>query len=268
MRPTPLRPPSSIRFARLWRTAACGLLAVAISGCAGARFVRPTGTPQPFPEADTVWAALSSGCRAVTSARVQLRVSGRIGGQRIPGLTTGLAVDATRVAIDARAGARRVFSLAGDRSEVVLLRHLDGRMARGPAGDLLDALVGVRLEPARLLAVLSGCVAVDPTFQSGDRVGPYARIQTPDTLIYLAPLDRGWRLAGAEFDGVVADYRRLERGWPGEVELRRPDVSLRLQVVEFERNPRLPAVVFQLPVPAAFVEMSLDELRRDGPLGQ
>lgn len=245
------------------------LAIVAGAGCAGSRFVRPTGTFAPFPEASDIWNDLSRPCRSVTGARAELRVSGRIAGQRVPGLTTGLAVDAGRLAIDARLSARRVFNLAGDLSHVVLLRHLDARVARGPAADLVEALVGVPLTPARLLALLTGCVATDATVTSADRTGAIARLRTPDSVIYLAERDGRWRLVAAEFGDVVADYRRVEDGWPREVELRRnPDVTLLLRVIEFERNPQLPPAVFQVQVPASFVEMPLEELRRDGPLGQ
>jgi len=259
--------------ARLWTSALARsiltFVVVAGAGCAGGRFVRPAGTYVPFPEATAIWTELSRSCQSVTSARAELRVSGRIAGQRVPGLTTGLAVDAGRLAIDARLSGRRVFSLAGDLSDVVLLRHLDARVARGSAVDLVDALVGVPLTPARLLALLSGCVAVDATVTAADRIGAHARLHTPDSTIYLAERDGRWRLVAAEFGDVVADYRRLEDGWPREVELRRtPDVTLMLRVIEFERNSQLPSAVFQVQVPASFVEIPLDELRRDGPLGQ
>lgn len=245
------------------------LASLVAAGCAGGRFVRPTAAALPFPEAIDIWNDLTAPCRSVTSARAELRVSGRIAGQRVPGLTTGLAVGSDRLAIDSRLSGRRVFSLAGDLPQVVLLRHLDNRVARGPAVELVDALVGVPLAPARLLAILSGCVAPEATVTEAERLGAFARLRTPDSTIYLAQRDSRWRLVAAEFGDVVADYRRVEDGWPREVELRRnPDVTLLLRVIEFERNPPLPSAVFQLQVPASFVEMSLDELRRDGPLGQ
>jgi hypothetical protein len=257
--------PSFSRLAGLTFT----LAVLASAGCAGGRFVRPAGASVPFAEARDIWNDLSRPCRSVTSARAELRVSGRVAGQRVPGLTTGLAVDGQRLAIDARLSGRRVFNVAGDLAEVVLLRHLDGRVARGPAADLVDALVGVPLTPPRLLALLSGCVAVDVTVTAADRIGALARLRTPDSVIYLAERNGRWRLVAAEFGDVVADYRRVEDGWPREVELRRnPDVTLMLRVIEFERNPQLSSALFQVQVPASFVEMSLDDLRRDGALGQ
>jgi hypothetical protein len=264
---------------RVWRGAgavrsalaavACVLVFVFSAGCAGGRFVRPAGAAVPFAEATAIWAELSRPCRAVTMARAQLRVSGRVSGQRVPSLTTGLAVDADRLAIESQAGVRRVFTLAGDRRAVVLLNHLDGQATRGPAGDVVDALVGVRLEPDRLLALLSGCVSPDPVVATAERVGAVARLRTADSVIYLSERGGQWRLTAAEFGDVVADYRRVDAGWPRDIELRRGEaVTLRLRVIEFERNPQLPPAVFQLQVPDAFVEVPLDVLRQSGPLGR
>src|SRR5690606_8297728 len=123
--------------------AAITLILALSAACAGGRFVRPAGAAVPFPEGPGIWTELSRACRGVTMAQAELRVSGRVEGQGFPSLTTGLAVDADRLAIEAMAGARRVFTLAGDTQSVVLLNHLDGRAARGAAADVVDALVGV-----------------------------------------------------------------------------------------------------------------------------
>jgi hypothetical protein len=253
------------------RPSSVAVLALALalmSGCAGGRFGRPAGVAVPFPEAADIWTELSRACRAVTLARAELRVSGRVDGQGFPALTTGLVVDADRLSILAMAGARSVFRLAGDRASVVLLNYLDRRMTRGPAADVVDALVGVRLTPDRLLALLTGCVSSDPVATLAERIGTTARIRTADSIIYLAERNGQWRLAAAEFGDVMADYRRVDPAGPREIELRRgSDVTLRIRVIEFERNPQLSPAVFQLAVPDAFVEVPLDALRQGGPLG-
>ncbi len=204
----------------------------------------------------------------MASVRAQLRVSGRVGGRRFPALTAGIGLEPERLSLVAMAGTRPVFNLAGTRARAVLVNHIEGTGARGPAGDLIDALVGVALPPERLLALLTGCVSADPDVTATDRVGAYGRVHAADSTVYLRERDGQWRLAAAEFGDVVADYRRVEAGRPREIEVRRgADVALRLQVIEFERNPQLPPAVFELQVPDRFVEQSLEELRRAGPLG-
>jgi hypothetical protein len=133
---------------------------------------------------------------------------------------------------------------------------------------VIDALVGIRLEPARLLGILSGCVSSDPVPIDADRIGAYGRVRTADTTVYLRQRDEGWQLAAAEFGDLVVDYRRVESGVPRDIEVRRgAEVSLRLRVIEFDRNPQLPASVFSVRVPESFVDVSVDQLRQNGPLG-
>jgi len=216
-----------------------------------------------------VWEQLVEQCRPVVLARAELRVSGRVNGEGIPSLTTGVAVDAHRLAIVALVGVQRVFNLAGTADAVVLLNHLEARVTRGSAAEVVEALVGVHLPPLRLLALLSGCVSADTAVTGSDRIGDIVRLRTSDSTIYLRERNGQWRLHAAEFDDITADYRSLANGWPREIEVRRaPEVALRLRVIEFERNPQLPAAAFVLPVPDAYIDMPLDTLRREGPLSR
>lgn len=238
------------------------------AGCAGGRFVLPSGAPAAFPEGADVWAALTGNCRSVTAMRAQLRVSGRVHGNRVPALTVGAGIEPDQLSLVAMAGARPVFNLAGRRDAAVLVNHIAGTWTRGPADDVTDALVGLALPPDRLMALVTGCVSADPAVTSSDRVGAYGRVHTADSTIYLRERDTRWALAAATFGDVVADYRRVVDGWPRDIQVQRGrDVSLRLQVIEFDRNPALPRGVFELQVPDRFVEQTLEELARTGPLG-
>lgn len=242
---------------------------ITLAGCATGRFVRPTGASVPFPEAIDIWSDLTRPCRDVTAYRAQLRVSGRLHGQRVPGLTTGAAGDADRLAIAASHGATRAFHVAGRAAEVTLLLPLDERVVRGPAADVVDALVGVRLDPAGLLAVLTGCVAAGADVANAERLGAFARLTTSDGTVYLRQRGSEWQIAAAEMGAMTIDYRRLDAGWPREIAITRaPDVALTLEVVEFERNPRLSSALFDVVVPASFAETPIDALREDGAFGR
>ena len=270
-----------LRSAKWWRRAAGStaarrvavtclitLVLAGAAGCAGGRFVRPAGPTTPFPEGAAVWTSLTDACRKVTAVRAELRVSGRVHGSRVPSLTTGVGLDAGRISLVAMVGARRVFALAGDTASVIWLNQLEGTSTRGTAAAVTDALIGIPLEPARLLALLTGCVSADPAVVSSERAGAFVRLRTADSVIYLREREGRWQLAAAEFRDVVVDYRHLEAGTPRDLDLRRgTDVSLRLRVIEFERNSQLPPAVFRLQVPGAFVEHPLDEVRRRGPFG-
>lgn len=242
---------------------------VTLAGCATGAFIRPTGTAVPFPEGIDIWADMTRACRDVSAYRAQLRVSGRLHGQRVPGLTAGAAGDADRLAIAASHGATRAFHVAGRAADVTLLLPIDERVVRGPAADVVDALVGVRLDPAGLLALLTGCVTPDSQVVSAERIGPVARLTMADGTVYLRQRGSGWQLAAAEKGAMTIDYRSFEAGWPREIVIgRSPDVALTLEVVEFERNPRLSPALFDVAVPGAFADTSIDALREEGAFGR
>lgn len=248
--------------------AAAPLLALSLAGCATGGFVRPVGPASPFAGADAIWGVLTQGCRDVSSYRAQLRVSGRLRGERVPGLTAGMAVDADRMAMNLRWSAAPEFNIAGSTADVTLLMQRAGRVVRGPSAEVTDALIGVGLTPAGLLAILTGCVTPDTTVVGAERVGATLQVTLPGGLVYLRERGASWQLLAGEIDGMVVDYRRVEDGWPREVVIRRqPDVTLTLRVVEFERNPPLAPGLFQLGTPATFVEMPLETLRAEGPFG-
>lgn len=233
--------------------------ALTAGGCAS-RFVVPGGVPTPAPEGMAVWASLTEACRAVTMVRAELRVSGSVRGQRVPTLTTGIAIDADRIAMMATYNGQRMFNVAGAADDVVLLDHLERRVVQGPAAAVLDSLVGIEAEPERWLALLTGCVSSDPAARSSERVADLVRIDLPDSDVYLAESDDAWRLRAATFDDVVVEYRRIEDGWPRDIELRRgEDIRLRVRVIEWEHNPALPPGVFRLEIPPTYDPAPLDE---------
>jgi hypothetical protein len=243
------------------------LLTLTLTGCAARGFVPPSGAPVPFPEGTDVWTGLTQTCRDVSGYRAQLRVSGRVNGARVPGLTAGVALEGPRIALETRYGGTRLFTIAGEASDAVLLLHREARFVRGPAADVVDALVGLRLEPARLLALLTGCITGSDVSRA-DRIGALARLTASDAVIYLRQQAGAWRLRAAELDGLMVDFRRVEDGWPRQMMIRRAaDVSVTVEVIEFEDNPPLVPGLFRATVPEPFVEMSLGDLRDNGPFG-
>src|SRR5690606_12026887 len=111
--------------------AVVALLAVAsLAGGCASRFVLPTGTAVPAPESLPAWNVLTDACRNVTALRAELRVSGEVRDERFPSLTTGMAVDADRLAMVATYNTRRIFNVAGATSDLTLLDHIEQRVYR------------------------------------------------------------------------------------------------------------------------------------------
>src|SRR5262245_33758879 len=73
------------------------------SACATTRaFVRPAGPATPLADASGIWRSATAACRAARAYRGEVRLSGRINGERIRSATLGLAVDDTgRVGLEA-----------------------------------------------------------------------------------------------------------------------------------------------------------------------
>lgn len=250
------------------------------SACAPALFVPPAGPGEPAPEAASAWAQASAVCRTAPSYTGTIRVSGKVGPDHLP-TTITILTGATPTAIDleGRAAGRNIFHLAGTTGDATLYLDDGHRYATGRADALTDALIGIKLGPDRWLALLSGCVATTPEFQSGVRYGPELAITTPATRMYLEQVNGIWRTIDGTFDGLVVTYRQFTSSSAGPAALpvvwslaseagRDPSVSLSIHVDSATVGRALPASAFTVSLPADATRISLDELRQSGPLRQ
>jgi hypothetical protein len=196
-----------------------------------------------------------------------MQMSAKLGGHRVPRAAVGLALDeAGHIGIDARVSSTLVFRLGGTADQATLYLRDGSRVVTGRAEDILDALAGAKLSPARLLAVMSGCVGRDATMVRASRQGDVVEIVTGDGDVYLDRRTGAWRTRAGFFDGLVADYRAFAGDWPSEIVIgsndgRMPVVSLSLRVDPPEVNGTIPPAAFVVTVPADAAPMSLQELR-------
>jgi hypothetical protein len=245
-------------------------------GCAARRFERPTGPAVPAPEAAAAWQAATATCRDVRTAQVRLRLVFRAGTRRFPAVTLGAAFDdrGRAMALEARVGTAAFFTLAGSADQATLVLR-DGRHVRAPAVDIVEALIDVKLEPARLLAILTGCLTPTPEFRQAVRRDRSLEVTAPDAVAYLEQTSEGsWRLRAGTFDGLDVDYRELGPSWPRSLEIRsradagKPAMSIAISRLEIiEPNAPLEASLFQLVLPPGATSISLAELRAVGPAG-
>jgi hypothetical protein len=260
--------------------AACvvALMAVAASGCAPHRLELPSGDGQPFPSfADAVREATAS-CRDVRTITAELGIAGRAGGHRVRGrATAGLALPAgVRLEGTAPFGPP-VFILASLGSQATLLLPRDNRVAHAdtPAA-ILEALVGLDLEAADLLALLSGCVVPDPQPASGELLpAGWARIELAGgTTMFLRRDGRKrWEVRAGIRPGLRAEYERDATGAATAVRLIMGDdtptaTNLRLSLSQVDRNVPLGPEVFAVKVPGDARPITLAELRQVGPMGE
>ena len=249
---------------------AAPLLIVAVACAPKVRLALPPGDGQPVADLASVERTAQASCRAPAAATADLRLSGRIDGERVRGtLQVGVSKDALRMEGLAPFGAP-VFILAASPQRAVLLLPRESAVARGDSpADLLDAVVGVALTPADLLAIVSGCGLADwkvrggATFDQawtrvdleGDR-RLWVRQLASGAPVILAAEDARWRV----------EYTRVDSGWPSAIRLvQRAPGPVRTDAVFAVDSPEaladLPDGALNVDVPADARQVSLADLR-------
>jgi hypothetical protein len=261
-------------------TAALILLSsFAAASCGTTLMKLPAGPGAPAADAGEALAEAAKACSGIKAITAEASVSGSAGGQRLRArLNLGLQAPASARIEAIGPFARPFFILAARDGSATLLLNDDNRILRdGRPADVLEALTGVPLDAADLLTALTGCPPASSADGETRQLGADWRLlQDGSRSVYLrrerstAP----WRLVavvhrpggGPEWQ---AEYRDFDGGLPQTVRLasRGSDrFNLRLGLSGIELNPTLPAEAFEIRIPAAAEPITLDELRRAGPL--
>ena len=248
---------------------------VAASGCAKARLQLPSGPSTPISDPAPVLDEAFGRCVGLRTLTLEMGLSGRAGGQRLRArLLAGLeAPSSIRLEAVAPFGPPG-FILAATGSASVLLLPRDDRVLREAAPeDILAALAGVRVRPGDLLAFLAGCPGALPVPAGARRFSAnWVAVDLDDGAIaYLRRVDR-WRPAAVVRRDVRVVFEEWTAGGPGRVTLQSPDdegpaaFALSLRLSQVARNEALPAGAFTVDVPEEAEDITLDELRRAGPM--
>jgi hypothetical protein len=254
--------------------AVCVTAMLALDACAARRLTLPADPGAPFPDFANVYAAVTASCGGVRTLTAELGLSGRAGGRRIRGRAiVGFArPDSLRLEGVAPFGPP-AFILAARRATATLLLPRDNRVVRNaPPEDILDALTGVRLSPADLQAVLTGCVAPAATPVAGRlHQNGWASIDLEGgTALYLQREGSEWRVRAGRRREWQIEYPTWQGAFPGAVRLTSltgsVDVDLTAAISQLETNVQLDDTAFTVDVPSGAIELSLAELRDAGPL--
>jgi hypothetical protein len=256
------------------------LLLILSSACAPRTFTPPAPGGAPAPEGAAQFKQAVAACAGITAVAAEAGLSGRVAGARARGrLHLGFSRDGgLRIEGIAPFGAP-VFILAGTADKATLLLPRDQRVVSDmPARELVAALAGLALEPRELLEMVTGCLG------SRDALEEKSALRAGRTLTWVrtAAGVEAWIDTAPAAPLVVAvrrgpllvDYPQRASGTPQTIHVvqqdagqpRATDLTLRLSDVEL--NASLPAAAFTVDVPAGAQPMTLDELRRSGPLGR
>jgi hypothetical protein len=255
------------------------VLAIFAASCAGrSAFVVPRGPGNPAPDAEALWKPLVGSCRSISSYRSEFSLTGRIGDRRIRGLAsaklyTALAASGN-IGLEANVSGQLIFRLGGSADEAVLLLRDQNRVATARPEEILEALIGVPVSPARLLAIVSGCVTTVETVERAARHDGVVEIATADATVYLTPADTRWQVRAGKFAEVSVDYFGFQDELPRDIRIAsssrsgRAAVALDLRVQAVQTNANLDATLFRVTIPEGAAPISLEELRQIGPLAE
>lgn len=254
---------------------AAGVCALLLSGCATTGLTLPSGAGTPFPAFADAYAEAAAECRDVKTIRGTMSLSGRAGSTRLRGqVDAGFAAPAD-LRLEGRAPfGQPLFILVARDNVSTLVLPRDNRVLRGaPPAEIVEALAGVALSPSELRSVVAGCgfgAAAPSAGRSFDN--GWIAVEAGDSTVYLRQLDGRWRTVAASRDSLTVEYADFASGRPARIRLRTPasdgapaDIGVRLSDVDV--NVPLGAEVFRVEVPAGADPLTLDELRRAGPLG-
>ncbi len=252
-------------------------IAVLLTASCGAPMLKlPSGPGVPATDAAGVIAQATSACRAVRSLTLEMSVRGSAGGRRLRGrLTAGLAAPSSARLEAVAPFGQPLFVFVASGGDASLLLPRDRRvLEHGKPADVLEAVSGVPLDAAALRSLVTGCAdAPDSTdavaFGDNWRVAPEG---ADDVYFHRDAPAAPWRLvAMTKRNEWRAEYSRFENDLPREVRLTslpagRFDLQLALSQVELDVP--LGPEAFRLDRTAGAEPISLDELRRSGPLGE
>lgn len=259
-------------------TTLVALILLTTAACGPKRLVLPVGPGTPAPEARASFDQASTACRAVRTIRATIALSGRAGGQRMRGtLIAGLeAPDALRLEGVAPFGPP-AFILASRAGSATLLLPRDNRVLTGvAAGDVLEALAGIRLDPAALRAILTGCLAASAEPGEGRSfANGWMAIDLGGDITAFLRRDRSrWQIVAGLLPALEVQYAEFQNGLPSQLQISsrgdRPSavpVDLALRLSDVATNVDLNPAAFTVDVPRDAVPMTLAELRDAGPLG-
>lgn len=261
------------------RTAVLALCGLVATGCGAARQQLPAGPGEPVPDATSAFSQAVAACRRVTALSAEMAVSGTAAGQRLRGrVLVGVAAPASALLDAAAPFGASLFIYAAHEGDATLLLPRDQRvLSHGDPAAVLEAVAGVPLDPGDLRQTLTGC-ALEGEARSGRGFGESWRMVTVnDDHAYLRRRDGVWRLVALLHHedagrGWRADYADFERDVPRTIRLTSADegrrFDLRLRLSQVEVNPTLGPDVFALKIPPSLSPISLEELRRTGPLSE
>jgi hypothetical protein len=150
----------------------------------------------------------------------------------------------------------------------------DDRVLRdAPPDQIIEALAGVRLGPDQLRTVVSGCGLLTGSPTDGRAfTNGWSAVSFADGTTYLRRNADAWEIAAVTRGPLTVTYSDYASGRPATIRVRamsqgRATADLTLRLSDVEINTPIDSKAFQVDLPEHPVPLTLEELRRAGPLG-
>ena len=260
-----------------WRLLPCILPLVLISACAVKSFTPPVGSGTPFADSAVAFDDATRECRGVKTISATLSLSGRAGTARLRGNVDAGFSAPGEVRLEGRApfGRPAFILVAKEAGSATLLLPRDNRVLReAPAAAIVEALAGVSLDPDELRSAIAGC-GFGGTPSGGRSFGSNMLVlDLPGATHYLQRDQGRWRLVASARGPLTIEYRDFTSSRPGTVRIKSTSsaapaasADLTMKLSDVNINVALDAEVFKVEIPPGADPLTLDELRRAGPLG-
>ena len=235
----------------------------------------PTGAGTPFPAFKSAFDEATAACRGVKTIRASMGMSGRAGTTKLRGrIDAGFAApDRARLEGLHPVFGRPVFVLVADGGKGTLVLTREDRVLRDAAPDqIVEALAGVPLGADALRTAISGCGFGGAPGEGQEFSNGWIAAAVDDGTIYLRRSGTAWEVAAATRGPVTLAYSGYAAGRPSTIRLRseasgRTHADLTLQLSDVDINTTLDPRTFDIDLPERPIPLTLDELRRAGPLG-
>jgi hypothetical protein len=257
------------RFAVLLLAGACG----------APRVTLPSGTGTPFPDAIAAYTSAVRDCPAVKTLSASLSLSGRAGSSKLSARIDAGFADSGRLRLEGYPriafGGKPFFILVATGREATLVLTRDARVLRGaPPSAIIEALAGIALEPDDMRALVAGCALDNSEPEDGRSFAQgWASVEAGKSTVFLRQIDNQWLVAGLRRGSLTVEYSEFTAGRPATVHLHTtssPKVAaadLTIHISQRELNVPLENAVFSVDVPKDAAPLTLEELRKAGPLG-
>ena len=255
---------------------ALAVLTIFASACAPkAPIALPAGAGTPFPGFASAFDEATSACRGVKTFTASMGMSGRAGSSKLRGrIDAGFAApDRARLEGLHPVFGRPVFVLVAEAGRGTLVLPREDRVLRdAPPEQIVEALAGVALGPDALRTAISGCGLGGAPREGREFSNGWVAASTDGGTIYLRRGSAGWEVAAATRGPVTVAYSDYDAGRPATIRIRaessgRTNADLTLRLSDVDVNTTLDSRTFQIELPDRPVPLTLEELRRAGPLG-